>query len=67
MVNYYVEFVNVCDYIEINKFKYNGYFKLDLSYDQYLLDIFIDIDYYFKYVFVRDVYIFIDLMYVCLF
>lgn len=33
MVNYYVKFVNVCDYIEINKFKYNGYFKLDLSYD----------------------------------
>lgn len=27
---------------------------------------YIDIDYYFKYVFVRDVYI-LDLMYVCLF
>lgn len=39
MVNHYAEFVNVCDYIEINKSKYNGHFKLDLSHDQYLSDI----------------------------
>lgn len=65
MVNHYAEFVNVCDYIEINKSKYNGHFKLDLSHDQYLSDISIDIDYYLKYASVRDAYI-LDSMHVCL-
>lgn len=60
MVNHYVEIVNVCDYIEINKseYMYNGHFKLDLSHDQYLSDISIDIDYYLKYASVRDAYTF---------
>lgn len=65
MVNHYAEFVNVCDYIEINKSKYNGHFKLDLSHDQYLSDISIDIDYYLKYASVRDAYI-LDSMHACL-
>lgn len=65
LVNHYAEFVNVCDYIEINKSKYNGHFKLDLSHDQYLSDISIDIDYYLKYASVRDAYI-LDSMHACL-
>lgn len=45
--------------------KYNGHFKLDLSHDQYLSDISIDIDYYLKYASVRDAYI-LDSMHACL-